>query len=58
MRNIWTITRKELNAYFRSPLAYIVLAVFAIIFGYFFVSILSRQTVVGAIAWHSTPERK
>ena len=41
MRNIWTITRKELNSYFHSPIAYIVLAVFAIIFGYFFVSILS-----------------
>jgi ABC-2 type transport system permease protein len=51
MRNIWTITRKELNAYFRSPLAYIVLAVFAIIFGYFFVSILSifvRQSMQAA----------
>ena len=36
MRNIWTIARKELNAYFRSPIAYIVLAVFAVIFGFFF----------------------
>ncbi|MBI4459677.1 MAG: ABC transporter permease subunit [Acidobacteria bacterium] len=41
MRNIWTITGKELNAYFRSPIAYIVLAVFAVIFGFFFYSMLS-----------------
>ena len=51
MRNIWTITRKEMNAYFHSPIAYIVLAVFAVIFGYFFVSILSifvRQSMMAA----------
>ena len=51
MRNIWTIARKELNSYFRSPIAYIVITVFAIIFGYFFVSILSlfvRQSLLAA----------
>lgn len=36
MRNIWTIARKEFNSYFRSPIAYVVLAAFAVIFGYFF----------------------
>ena len=41
MRNIWTIARKEMNSYFRSPIAYCVLAVFAIIFGYFFYNILA-----------------
>ena len=41
MRNILTIARKELNAYFRSPIAYIVLAVFAVIFGFFFYSMIS-----------------
>jgi len=41
MRNIWTIARKELNSYFRSPIAYSVLAVFAVIFGYFFYTMLS-----------------
>lgn len=41
MNNVWTITRKELNAYFRSPIAYIVLAVFAIIFGFFYYSVIS-----------------
>ncbi len=41
MKNIWAIARKELNAYFRSPIAYIVLAIFAVISGFFFYSILS-----------------
>jgi ABC-2 type transport system permease protein len=36
MRNIWTIFQKELNSYFVSPIAYILLTMFAIIFGYFF----------------------
>ena len=40
-----------MNSYFRSPIAYIVITVFAIIFGYFFVSILSlfvRQSLMAA----------
>jgi len=36
MRNIWTICRKELKSYFASPIAYILIAVWAVIFGYFF----------------------
>jgi len=51
MKNIWTIARKELNSYFRSPIAYIVLAVFAVIFGFFYYSILAvflRQTFMMA----------
>lgn len=36
MRNIWTIYRKELKSYFASPIAYLLIAVFALIFGYFF----------------------
>ena len=38
MRNIWTIARKELKSYFTSPIAYIVLAMSALIFGFFFYS--------------------
>ena len=38
MRNIWTIARRELFSYFSSPIAYIVLAMFALLFGYFFFS--------------------
>lgn len=36
MNNLLTICRKELNSYFRSPIAYGVLAFFALIAGYFF----------------------
>ena len=36
MRNAWIICRKELGSYFVSPIAYLLLAVFAFIFGYFF----------------------
>ena len=36
MRNIWTICRKELRSYFVSPIAYLLLTMFALIFGFFF----------------------
>jgi ABC-2 type transport system permease protein len=36
MRNIWIICRKELRSYFTSPVAYILLVMFAVIFGFFF----------------------
>ncbi len=38
MTNIWTIAKRELNAYFASPIAYIVLAMFALITGFIFYS--------------------
>ena len=38
MTNVWILAKKELRSYFASPIAYIVLAMFAIIFGYFFYS--------------------
>lgn len=38
MRNVWTIARRELSSYFSSPIAYIVLAMFAVLFGFFFYS--------------------
>jgi len=40
MKNILTIFRKELKSYFSSPVAYIVIAVFLIITGWFFTSSL------------------
>ena len=36
MRNIWTIYRRELKSYFASPIAYLLMVVFSLIFGYFF----------------------
>ncbi len=41
MSNILTIARKELKTYFTSPIAYIVLAIGAMIFGFFFYSALA-----------------
>ena len=38
LSNIWILARKELRSYFASPIAYIVLAMFALIFGFFFYS--------------------
>ena len=38
MSNILTIARRELYVYFSSPIAYIVLAMFGVIFGFFFYS--------------------
>jgi len=38
MRNILTICRKELKSYFASPIAYLLLAIFGVIFGFFFYS--------------------
>src|ERR1700687_3582942 len=40
MRNTWIICRKELRSYFVSPVAYLLLAMFAVIFGFFFWNIL------------------
>lgn len=36
MKNIWIICRKELRSYFVSPVAYILLVMFAVVFGWFF----------------------
>jgi ABC-2 type transport system permease protein len=36
MRNVWTITKRELYAYFSSPLAYIVMAAFLLVEGFLF----------------------
>ncbi len=36
MRNVLAICGKELKSYFASPVAYILMAIFAVLFGYFF----------------------
>ncbi len=40
MRNIWIICQKELRSYFVSPVAYVLLVMFALIFGWFYWNML------------------
>ncbi len=40
MRNVLAIAHKELRSYFASPIAYIVIGLWALLYGYFFVAIL------------------
>ena len=41
MRNILALAGKEVRSYFSSPIAYIVIGVFALLYGYFYIAILS-----------------
>jgi ABC-2 type transport system permease protein len=41
MRNVLAIAEKELRAYFASPIAYVVIGFFALLYGYFFYALLS-----------------
>jgi gliding motility-associated transport system permease protein len=47
MRNIWIICRKELRSYFVSPIAYLLLTMFALIFGFFFWNSLGYFVFMG-----------
>jgi ABC-2 type transport system permease protein len=47
MRNTWTICRKELGTYFASPIAYLLLTMFAVIFGFFFWNALGYFVMAG-----------
>ena len=49
MRNVFTIVRKELRAYFVSPIAYVVLTGFLLLGGWFFFNLLSRFTMLLSI---------
>jgi ABC-2 type transport system permease protein len=40
MRNVWIICHKELRSYFVSPVAYLLLTMFAVVFGFFFWNLL------------------
>ena len=40
MGNILAIAQKELKSYFASPIAYIVIGLWALLYGYFFAAIL------------------
>ena len=41
MRNVLAIAGKELRSYFASPIAYVVIGFFALLYGYFFYALLS-----------------
>jgi gliding motility-associated transport system permease protein len=47
MRNVWIICRKELGSYFVSPVAYLLLTMFGLIFGFFFWNALGYFVFVG-----------
>jgi ABC-2 type transport system permease protein len=40
MSNIWSIAKRELQAYFTSPIAYALIAVFLVLVGFFFYSLI------------------
>ncbi len=40
MNNIWSLMKKEVQAYFSSPIAYVVIAGFLLLVGYFFYSLV------------------
>ncbi|MEO7652402.1 MAG: ABC transporter permease subunit [Bryobacteraceae bacterium] len=47
MKNIVIICKKELKSYFASPIAYLLMAIFAVIFGFFFYSATAFFVVRG-----------
>ena len=47
MRNILIICRKELRSYFVSPIAYVILGIFAVAFGFFFWNSLGYFVYIG-----------
>jgi ABC-2 type transport system permease protein len=47
MRNVWIICHKELRSYFVSPVAYLLLTMFGLIFGFFFWNVLFSFVVAG-----------
>ena len=47
MRNIWVICEKELRGYFVSPIAYLLLALYAFLFGNFFWNMLGYFVAMG-----------
>ena len=57
MRNLATLTKRELVAYFLSPMAYIILTVFILLSGYLFFEIISRirqaemTGLIGFMGW-------
>jgi len=44
-RNVWTITKRELAAYFTSPLAYVFIVIFLLLCGFFIATVSIRRDV-------------
>lgn len=58
MNNVLAIAQKEIRAYFSSPIAYVVIGFFTLLFGYFYVAILDwfvRQGMLGGMGMMSAP---
>jgi ABC-2 type transport system permease protein len=58
VRNILAICGKEMRGYFTSPIAYLLLAIFAVLFGYFFFaasSIFATASMESAMSGRSFP---
>jgi ABC-2 type transport system permease protein len=47
VRNTWIIFNKELRSYFASPIAYLLLTMFAVIFGFFFWNAVGYFSLMG-----------
>ncbi|HEY1809628.1 MAG TPA: ABC transporter permease [Acidobacteriaceae bacterium] len=47
MRNLWIICRRELSSYFSSPIAWLLLTMYSILFGWFFWNYLGNFVVEG-----------
>jgi ABC-2 type transport system permease protein len=47
VRNLWIICRRELNSYFASPIAWLLLTMYSLIFGFFFWNYLGDFVVAG-----------
>jgi ABC-2 type transport system permease protein len=54
MRNILTIYQKEMRIYFLSPIAYIVIAMYLVLFGYFFTTIVGYYSYLSQ-RWQAQP---
>lgn len=58
MSNILAIAQKEIRSYFASPIAYVVIGLFALLFGFFYVTILDwfvRQSMMGGMGMQAAP---
>ena len=51
MRNILAIAGKELRAYFASPIGYVLIGFFALLFGYFFYAPARLLRTARACRW-------